>query len=145
MSSSDHEEDDLTNYYNYRWSRDWIFFIEGQESKTRMLKSWKPRFLDLMMWTTARSDKRTFVWLQTKATVTSDYIRRLYPTAEWVGSTTGREEAAAWLSCHGKDCNQQIGRYSDRGYGYQEAGRWFMEEMLLADDAVREALDTLNQ
>ncbi len=140
-------EDEQTAYRNDMWSRDWTFFIEDSASRLSMEIHWKPKFMDLLMWTTTRADNRTVVWLQTKATVTADYVRRFFPRAEWCGSTTGAEEFRAWTRPTQRSAERPrfFGKYINREEEEIEAGRTFLDDLLLLYDKEEEALDALEE
>ena len=78
-------------------ANDWTVFFRMQIGAQRMLDKYRDLEMKYMIYTTARNDGCTIMWIQMKKPVGSDTMRRWFPDADWGGATTAHEEAEAWF------------------------------------------------
>ncbi len=125
---------------------DWILCIEGQASEDAMNTAWDNETMHMLMWTTARNDDRTFVWVQMKEQIDETAVDGMFPDLTWCGVTTAAEEVTVWLNRQQHEPAKWRGGYTPQPKQDTMAGRLFLEELLAEIDSDRTALEaTLEQ
>ncbi len=119
----------LTQYQNENFSKDWVCYYDNQVDPERMIRVYEEREIEFLVWTRERADGITAVWVQTPARTTRWQIQGWFPSANWVGTTGGKEEYAAWFKEMAGDRFLYRGRYHARLPKGMRAGRTMIDEI----------------
>ncbi len=88
---------DLSLYSNTPFSRDWSLYFDHQVTSETMNDIFDSHRLQFLVWTHSRVDKTTIAWAQTSDNVTRGLIEDWFTDADWIGSTSTRQEFKRWF------------------------------------------------
>lgn len=128
-------------YKNNDNSRNWTIYYDHQVEEKRMADIYESIEANFMVWTSARPDGMTIVWVQATGIRARARVMHWFPDAIWYGSTMAASEYHAWFHNPPLDRIKYRGRYQNQIEPPMGSARMMLEEVMDAAATMQECLD----
>lgn len=128
-------------YVNRTNSNNWTIYFDKQVEEKTMAEIYEAHAPSFMVWTSARVDGMSIVWVQCAGIKARARIELWFPDAIWIGSTMAASEYHAWFINPPIDRIKYRGRYQSQMEPPGRAARMVLEDVMDAAETMALCLD----